>query len=80
MGRAILTFESIIGFPDYFKIIKKYVKYPTLSPLETLFRRWDCKEPRYFTQSVCKALGYISDDKLMDVSRNDTSDQGRMPM
>jgi hypothetical protein len=24
-----------------------------------LFRRYDYKEPRYFTQSLCKALGYI---------------------
>ncbi len=33
LGRPTLTFESSIGFHDYFKIIKKSGKYSTLSPL-----------------------------------------------
>ena len=33
LGRPALTFESNIGFPDYFKIIKKSGKYSTLSLL-----------------------------------------------
>jgi hypothetical protein len=33
LRRPSLIFEWIIEFPDYFKIIKKYRKYFTLSPL-----------------------------------------------